>query len=494
MPVDLEASKIGDHGAELKRGALINTIALLASNFRGVFTFLVARLLGPATLGTFLVAWATTDIFSKIGIFGLDQTIITFIARSEAVGDRARSRALFKLAVAIAVGQSTILAATAITALWFFGRPLGLDPRMIGALSVMLCALPGLVLYRMSTAVSRGMKIMRHDIYSRGITETTATTGVFLFAYVVGLTTYAPQLAAIAGTAASGLVALILASSLFRSAPRTATTFSPGVEARRLLAYGAPISAYDLLNATIIRLDVILLACFIGRAPGVTLASVGIYGTVVEVAWGCRKVTQAFNPILSPIVAGITAHGKQEHAAQAFSLVAQWMLWVLVPLVAVMVLAGPIILGIYGPAFQEGAIWLSIVALACATDAFVGLAETIIMVQRPRLNLLNSSIAFVFSIVANLYLIQRFGVIGAAFGILLPYVVLGFLRYRALRSVFLWRNPWANLGPPLLGALVAVIPAVGGRLLLHGTAGQVLSATTFLVVYFAAWQYHRAVR
>ncbi|HKP93032.1 MAG TPA: hypothetical protein VJS88_03975, partial [Chthoniobacterales bacterium] len=84
-----------DPGPELKRGARANFIAMLASNFRGIFTFLVARLLGPAALGVFSVAWATTDLVSKIGIFGLDDTIITFIARAEARGDHARSRALF---------------------------------------------------------------------------------------------------------------------------------------------------------------------------------------------------------------------------------------------------------------------------------------------------------------------------------------------------------------------------------------------------------------
>ncbi|MDQ6654552.1 MAG: oligosaccharide flippase family protein [Verrucomicrobiota bacterium] len=491
-PANLETRAPVTHGAELKRGALTNTIALLASNFRGVFTFLVARLLGPATLGTFLVAWAATDIFSKVGIFGLDNTIVTFIARAEAAGDRARSRALFRLAALMAVAQCTALAAISITLLYFVGARLGLDPRMVAALSIMLCALPGLALYRMSTAASRGMKVMRHDIYSRGITESTATTVAFLLAFTFGLTTYAPQIAAVVGLAASGLVALLLAASLFRSAPARLDSFSRILEARRLLAYGAPICGYELLNATIVRLDVILLACFIGRAPGVTLASVGIYGTVVEVAWGCRKVSQAFNPILGPIVAGITAHGKQEHAAQAFGLVAQWMLWVLLPLVAVMTLAGSVILGIYGPAFRAGSIWLGIVALACATDAFFGLSETVIMVQRPRLNLLNSSIALAFSVAANLFLIQRYGMTGAAFGILLPYVLLGALRYRALLHVFRWRNPWAQISHPFRAALLALLPALVARLMFHEIIGEVLGALTFLLVYFAAWQYPRS--
>src|ERR1043166_8220426 len=113
-PGGVERSTTVDQAAELKRGAWANIIAMLASNFRGIFTFLVARLLGPAALGIFSVAWATTDLVSKIGIFGLDDTIITFIARAEAANDRARSRSLFRLAVFLAVGHCNLLAAISI--------------------------------------------------------------------------------------------------------------------------------------------------------------------------------------------------------------------------------------------------------------------------------------------------------------------------------------------------------------------------------------------
>jgi O-antigen/teichoic acid export membrane protein len=490
-PGDLERDARVDHAAELKRGAWTNLIALLASNFRGIFTFLVARLLGPAALGIFSVAWATTDLVSKIGIFGLDDTIITFIARAEAAGDRARSRALFRLAVFLGVLQCAILAGISIAVVRLFGSQLGLDPQMVAALSAMLCAMPAVALYRINTAVSRGMKVMRHDIFSRGITETVVTTLAFLAALWFGLETFAPEIAVIVGMGASGLVALFLAASLFRSAPPGSSLLSSRTESRRLLAYAAPISAYDLLNAVIVRLDVIMLGCFVGRAPGVTLTTLGIYGAAVEVAGGLRKVNQAFNPIFAPIVAGLTLDGGQERAAAAFSRVSQWMLWILLPLVAVMVLAGSVILGIYGPAFRQGGMWLGIVALACATNAFVSLAETVIMVQKPRLNLLNSIITCVVALTANLWLISQFGVTGAAFGILLPYVLQGVLRYRALRMVFRWDNPWGDIGRPLMAALLAAGPALACRMLIEGMAGQLVASGVFLFVYGGAWLYHR---
>ena len=332
VPVAPEMASAVDHGAELKRGMFFNTIALLASNFRGVFTFLIARLLGAAALGTFLVAWATTDVLSKIAMFGLDNTIIAFIARSEAAGDRARSRALFHLAVVLALGQSTVVAVFAILVVRLAGDKLNLNPQMVSVLSVLLCAMPGVILYRVCTAISRGMKVMKHDIFSRGLTESTVTTLAFLGTVAFGWKTFGPAIASIIGTGASGVVALILASSLFRSAPSARGVISYRVEARRLLSYAASISGYDLLNSLIVRLDVIMLGCFIGHAPGVTLPAVGIYGAVVEVGSGLRKVNQAFNPIFAPLVAGMTARGEQEHAAAAFSRVAQWMLWILLPL------------------------------------------------------------------------------------------------------------------------------------------------------------------
>jgi O-antigen/teichoic acid export membrane protein len=351
--------------------------------------------------------------------------------------------------------------------------------------------MPVIALYRINTAVSRGMKVMRHDIFSRGITETIVTTAAFLVALKLGLRTFGPEIAVIVGMGASGIVALSLAASLFRTAPANPTPFSYAAESRRLLTYAAPISAYDLLNSVIVRLDVVMLGCFVGRAPGVTLTTLGIYGAAVEVAGGLRKINQAFNPIFAPVVAGLTVDGDQEHAAMAFSRVSQWMLWILLPLVAVMALAGSVILGIYGPVFRQGGMWLGIVALACATNAFVSLAETVIMVQKPRLNLLNSIITCFVALTVNLWLIARFGVTGAAFGILLPYVLQGVLRYRALRMVFRWRNPWGDIGRPLLAALVAGIPAIVCRVTVEGLIGQVIASLAFLLIYGGAWVHHR---
>jgi O-antigen/teichoic acid export membrane protein len=483
-------ARVDETGVELKRGAFLNTIAMLASNFRGIFTFLVARLLGPAALGRFSVAWSTTDIISKIGVLGLDNAITTFIARSEAVGDRARSRSLFHIAVVLGVVQSVVTAVIVIVALRFFNGRLHVQPQMVSALTLVLCAMPGLALYRICTAISRGMKVMQHDIYSRGMAEPIATTLAFLLAIAVGFNNSSPEVAAILGTAISGITALVLASSLFRHNPAQGVVVSHVAEAKSLIAYAAPISVYQLINAFIARLDLILLGYFVGRAPGVTLATVGVYSAVIGTANGLRKVNQAFNPIFAPVVAGMTATGDHHIASATYARLAQWMLWILLPLVAVLSLAGSTILLIYGPAFWQGGLWLGIVALASATNAFVSLGETVIMVQRPHLNLLHSTITCAVAFAGLLWLIPRFGPLGAAVGILLPYIVQGILRYATLRWVFRWKDSWSDIRPPLIAAGMAVVPALVCRALLGGIIGQVTSAAAFLAVFGVAWWRH----
>src|ERR1044071_1305545 len=125
-------ARVDETGVELKRGAFLNTIAMLASNLRGVFIFLVARLLGPAALGTLSVAWANTDRGSKLAVFALDNALTTFLARSQATGNLARSRALFRAAVVLVLTQSTLVAAIGITALQIFGDRLRSEERRVG--------------------------------------------------------------------------------------------------------------------------------------------------------------------------------------------------------------------------------------------------------------------------------------------------------------------------------------------------------------------------
>ncbi len=469
----------------LARGAFFNALAFLASNLRGIFTFLVARLLGSAILGAFGLAWAITDLVSKLATLGFDTGAIAAVAEREQAGDFAASRRLMRGVLRTGLLASAMTALLGFGAASLLGRRGIVAPELARATAVMLLALPGIVLYRVSNALSRGKGVMHHDVYSRGLTESLGTSVALLGGIALGLRSLAPEIAAIAGTLASGIIAFVVARRLFVRVPSTAS--KPG-EIRALMRRSLPIAGYDLLNIGIMKVDLIVLGLFIGRAPGVTLASVGIYAAAMEVAGGLRKVNQAFNPIFVPEVARQLAAGRLDKAEASYGHLARWMLVVLLPALAVIALAGGAIMSLFGPAFRSGASWMVIVSVSCAVNAFVGLGETILMVRHPTVNLLNSAVALLAGIGANLLLIPRYGPLGAAIGVLVPYTLLGMLRGIEVSWLLAWRWPWRSLRKPWLAALGALPLALVARAVDDGIAAQVSAAAIYLASYLLVWR------
>lgn len=472
-------------GTVLARGVAVNVVAILASNLRAIFTLIVARVLGKAVLGTFAVAYAIADWVSVVAVFGLDWGTTTLIARARASGDDARARRLLGRAVAWGLVSGIGVAGIVAVILPTTGRWLGLNPALTRATSLLMLAVPGMVLYKIGTGASRGMGVMAHDIYSRGLVGTFTTIAGLLVAMALGATALAPVIAVIAGSTAMGLTALVLAGRLFTTVGVSSSREPVSVP---LLRFSAPIGLYGQLNTLISRLDMILLGVSVGGAGGVTLEQVGIYGAAAEVAGGLRKIRQTFDPIAAPVVAGQAAAGNTAAAQETFARLARWVLAAQLLFVGVLCLAGGIILPVFGPGFAQGALWLAILALAHGTGSFAGLSETVIMVQRPALNLLTAAVTLGIQFVCCLALISGLGATGAALGMLLAYLVQAVLRYLQVRVRLGWTWPWRALARPAAAGVAAFVPALVVRLLFPGWAGQLVAAAVFIGGYLAAWK------
>jgi O-antigen/teichoic acid export membrane protein len=293
-------------------------------------------------------------------------------------------------------------------------------------------------------------------------------------------------LAAIAGTAASGLMAWALASRLY--ARRSGTPSGSVDSTSGLIRTSLPIAAYDLLNIGIMRVDVIMLGFFVGHAPGVTLETLGIYTAAVEVAGGLRKVSQAFTPILTPVLAEQIGAGRMRAAESSYGYVARWMLALLLPSVVVLAVSGGAILTIFGKAFHRGAPWVALAGAACALNAFVGLGETILMIQRPVWNVVNTAVAFVTAVALNLVLIPTFGALGAAVGMLVPYAFQGALRGFELMVLLRWRWPWRALLRPWGAALGALPAPLLVRAASAGRLSELVAGAVYVLAYLAIWR------
>jgi O-antigen/teichoic acid export membrane protein len=482
---------LADHH-HLARGAIANTFVLLAANFRAIFVFLIARLLGEAALGRFALLVSTTELLSKVGMAGLDVGIVPLVAARG--GDFASGRRVFLRAIAVVAVASTLVTAISIPSIVVLASVRNLDAFSGGAV-IMLLALPAFAITRVSIGASRALLSMRNEFFSRGVTETWITIAVFVAAVALGARDAAPSLAVVGGMTASAIVAFVLAQRAFDRASLDATRLpadaalavheepSPG----RMLRFSTPIAGSSLLNVLVMHLDVLILGTYVGRAPGVTVETFGVFCAAKEIAGGMRKVRQIFDPIFAPVVAARAVSTERARLRETVAGPGRWVLSAQLPLLGALFLAGGLLLNIYGDTFRQGATWLAILAVAHAANSFAGLVETLIMVERPGLNVVNAAATVAIQAAAALVLIPSFGITGAALAALIGFGAQGALRFFEVRHVFGWSWPWTSLRRPVAAFTLAMAPSLAVRFMSSGTTAELVSGLLFLGLYGAGW-------
>jgi O-antigen/teichoic acid export membrane protein len=472
-----------DDGHQLARGAAANVLVLIAANFRGVFTFLIARLLGQAALGRFGLVFTVTDLLSKPATLGLEEGMVPLVAARMAATDGVGARQIFRRGLMAALLASTALVLVAIPSIEWLARSFHFEA-FAGGTTLMVLALPGITLARLSTAASRATLSMRNEFYSRGLVETWVTTAVFLIAIAIGVRDRAPAVSVVLGSLASGIVAYLLARRALARAPGS------NVAGRRTLwealRFSAPIAGSGLLNVLMINIDVLLLGAYVGRVPGVTVEGFGVFCAASEIAGGMRKVRQVFDPIFAPVAATRALSDDAMALRHTVEGPGRWMLAAQLPLVGVLMLASGAVLSIYGSGFRQGALWLALLAVAHGSNSFAGLVETLLIVKRPTLNLVNAAITVSLQALISILLIPRIGITGAALAMCIGFAAQGAIRFAEVRHVFGWSWPWHSLRRPLVAFGIAMVPALAVRLA-GGLVSEIISALVFAGLYAAAW-------
>ena len=474
----------------LLRGIATNILTITVGALGALFTLLVARLLGKAALGGFLLAWATADLLSKLGTLGLDQGTTALVARRRAEAGPGGARAVFRFAVAAGLSLSGLVGGVAWLALGWIGHAIGQTPDMVAAERLMLLALPAVALYRIANGASRGLGIMKHDVLSGGFVENLGKVAALVALAWLGLprlvgATQTAVLAAVGGFTAGGLTAYFLArGALPRAAAAQGKAATVGANARGLLPLSVAAAATGLVSLAMQRIDLLVLGALIGRAPGLDAAAFGVYGAAAEIAGLTRKVRLAADPPLLHAVATAQGRGRREEEHSAVGDVARWTLPAALLMGGGLALGAPLWLSLFGPGFEQGAVVLVLLVVAHAIGSYSGLAENLLLLRRPALNPANAAVGVVTQLALCLFLVPRMGAIGAAVAAVAAYGVVALLRFAELHVLGApW--PWERLRGACWAFVVALAPALALRGVLPGRTGSAAAVACFLSVFVA---------
>jgi O-antigen/teichoic acid export membrane protein len=402
----------------LRRASLANLAGTAFTGAAGLgTTWLVARGLGAHGAGAFFAATAGFVLAGGVAKLGTQTSLVYWPARLRALGTPELVGPCLRLGLWPVAGLSTAIA----VGLWHAG----------GLTAVLAPLLPAAALSDALLAATRGYRLMRptvwYDRILRPALQLAALTALTLL--------HATPAAFALGWAAPYIPTLALAA---RALPRRSRTNggtnraarAPFVLDRRgYWRFTAPRAVASVAQLALQRIDVILVASLAGLAAAALYAVAGRFVVLGQF------VNQAISQAVQPRLAESLSTGDLAAARRLYQQGTAWLVLATWPLYLLVAAYAPVYLALFGRHYATGATVTTLLALTMLVATGCGMVDMVVtMGGRTSWNLGNVTLALAVAVTADLLLIPRYGVLGAALGLaaavltnnLLPLAQIGY--------------------------------------------------------------------
>ena len=365
---------------------------------------LLARWLGSSGYGVF--AWVSALVmFLAIPCqLGLSFLILRDVTPMRIRADAGAARGLLRRAYQIAISIA------ALVCIGGFGLDRLLDHDMIyrGSLAVGLIALPFVVAGALHAGTSRAFgRIVMVKLLGDIGRPLLLIGGVGIAIYFGEQADPSLALAIFAGAAASAVLAQYVA--LRRIRPSALNEAAPSYASRQWIRTAAPFALVAAIDVCMRQIDLIMCGLFLPAAD------VGRYAVATRLATLVTLSMVAINMLAAPTYAELSQRGDHQDLQRTVRRLAHAMFWPALAVSTGLVIAGPIILAAFGPAF--GAAYAPLVVLVAGGLVNVGAGSVGYLANMTghqwwTVRIQGASV--LLNVVLNTLLIPIYGLIGAA--------------------------------------------------------------------------------
>ena len=379
---------------------------------------LMARLLektsyGSVSLGIVLAANASTIL-----LFGLNVGMARYLPR---IDKRTKERGIIKTAFTATVPVAVIVAVV----IFVLSDPIATvvfdDPSVASELAIFALAIPFAVMMKLGVGVIQGKKLALPKVLVRQITQPVSRFAFITLALWFGLASVGVSWAYVASYAVAAILAVYFVVR-YASLPGT----GPSVSMRgELFSFSAPlaVSSVTMLVFSGIGIDTLMLGYF-----GSTEA-VANYNVVFPLANVLTLVFTSFAFLFMPVLSELHAEGREGELHRLYTVVTKWIFLGTLPIFLLFVLfPSEAISYTFGGRYAEASATLKILAVGFFSHTLVGPNEsTLNSIGATRRVMYDNVTAAVVNIIINLLLVPTYGIVGAAVGTTVAYVVLNTL-------------------------------------------------------------------
>jgi O-antigen/teichoic acid export membrane protein len=446
--------------------------------------------LGPAAYGLWMLTASMTTYFSVLDL-GFGGSVVRFVAHYRAKRDARSLNEIASTLVVIFSVLGLVAYTTFVIVAFNIGRFFTLTPDQVSTGRALMLIIGVYVSLGFSFSIFGGIinGFQRYDLNNKvGVCSSVIIALINVVMLLAGYSLV--QLVMVTTLARIGTY-LVYRLNAYKVFP--ALSLNPRLflwsRVRELTGFSVYVSIIDWANRLNYTIDAIIIGAFIGPA------AVALWTVPQRLAEIIQRLTNQFNGVIFPVIVDSDAGQRPERLRTIFVEGTRFSLVTVIPLTAAMfLLARPLIVAWVGPRFTDSIIVTQV--LMCVVAIRVGNATAATVLKgagQHRLLAFANASAALSNVALSLLLIQRFGLVGQAFGTLVPvaFFSVAILWPAACRRVGIdtleaFRVAvWPTVWPVAVMALV-VIPlrdALPPRLYtvaLAGAAGTLAYAVTFL--------------
>lgn len=449
--------------------------------FRYLFNVFVARFLGVEVLGLYAISMAVTQVATVLGKLGLDAGIVRFVSRLHALGRITEAAATIRQAVAYGLLSGLVLTSVLVLGAGYISTSIFHAPSpFLGQLLTWFALMvPLMVVAQISAGGSQAFKVLKYPALAIHIFPP-----VFLCLVFPMLAWWAGPLWSIAAACIGSQVVSMGAAVFFltRLVPVHRKTVEPPEAG--LLRFSIPLVLAAVMTMLIHWSDIIMLGILTDSQ------TTGLYQPAVRTAGMMVLFTSAFSGILAPFVSDLDARNQKTRIHDLLRLVGRWNFAITWPAFLFLLLYAPKVMLVFGTDFLAVKTVLQVLALAQVILSLgMSSALALVMTGYPKTALVNNTITLTVNILANLYLIPRYGPLGAALSTTAALGTLSLLRLVEL-GILHRMHPftWKYTKPLLAGMAALAVCFLANKVIFdwHTVAVLLVGTLVFLSVYVAS--------
>lgn len=395
--------------ATLASGASVSFIGKLGGRGLNVLgQVVIARLLGPASYGLFAIGFTILRMVNLLAPLGLDKGAIRFGAplwRRDQPGLRSvifRSLGLTLLS-GVLVGMT----------LFALSPEIEIAFRKVGLATVIrwiAIAVPLVTGLQVAAAVTRISQRMKFDVYSKDLGQPVLNLALLGLFFSMGWRLVGALAATTISFGGAFLLALIFIKRLFPQIFNRQLKATVNLAA--LLKFSIPASLAGAFTIFLMWVDRLLVGYFLPAAD------TGVYQAISQSSVLFAVILGAFQPIFMPMIADLSSRGEHQRLQALYQVSTKWGLYLSIPVFVVICLAPrEIMTVVFGSRYESG--WAPLVILSIGQMINVGTgAVGLLLVMSGHQNrwVTISGMMLVVNVLINVFLIPRYGLIGAAAG------------------------------------------------------------------------------